>query len=146
MGLRIGFSSPSNRPKMSPRIGFSRSDRPAMSPKFGLSDDRSAGRAGKPEVVQPTLDGNPNSYRWKILREKIVDGMIVVEIRYLDCHNYSGKKILVYHDYKKFQELKSKGVLDPHFLETAYSPMARFEPTDKGWKMALHFIKTYKEV
>ena len=158
MGLRIGFSS-SKRPKLStPKIGGFSSGRPAMSPKyfktsdspsvspryFGTSDNPK--RRRRPDIVQPKLDGEPNKYRWKILTKKIVNGMALVEVQYLDCHNYEGKKILVYLDNKKFQKLKKKGVLDPHFLEKHYSPIARFEPTTRGWKMAVHFAKTYKEV
>jgi len=145
MGMRIGFSSSSSRPTLSPKIGFS-DPAPAMSPKFfGTSDDRSSGKYEK-SIVQPQLDGNPNKYRWKILNEKIVGTMVLVEVSYLDCHNYEGRKILIYRENDKFQELKKKGVLDPHFLEKSYSPIARFEPTVSGWKMALHFAKTYKEV
>ena len=44
------------------------------------------------------------------------------------------------------QQLKKQKLVDPHFSDNAkfYSPIARFEPTEKGWEMALKLIETNK--
>lgn len=83
--------------------------------------------------------GNPNPYKFfidKMERNKD-NGSVVVMITYPDSNNYEGKKILVYDSYKKFQKLVKDQMIDPHFLKDSYSPIARFEPTEKGWELAI---------
>jgi len=86
---------------------------------------------------------NPDPSNFKILTYMQYDsGYIILLVQYLDCTNYEGKKIMVYEStYKEIIEQKS---LDPHFSEnkTKISPIARFEPTDKGWSMANRFVKS----
>ena len=59
-------------------------------------------------------------------------------INYPDCINYEGNKILVFEGIN-YIKLYSQGSIDPHFSnnENFHSPIARFEPTDKGWSMAV---------
>jgi hypothetical protein len=63
-----------------------------------------------------------------------------VEIRYPDCKNYEGKKIMVYEK-TNITQLVSQRKIDPHFSNhpNFRSPVARFEPTPKGWDMAKVF-------
>ena len=84
---------------------------------------------------------NPNPANYKILRSEQIDNYLVVEIQYLDCINYEGKKILVYRDCT-LDKLKKQKLIDPHFCENKnfLSPIVRFEPTDDGWENALKFI------
>jgi len=84
---------------------------------------------------------NPNKYRWSIVRKKRVNDAIVVEVRYHDCVNYGGVKILVYDNYQEFEKLMKTGELDPHFSEDIYSPVARLEPTIRGWALAEELAK-----
>ncbi len=85
---------------------------------------------------------NPNKYRWVILEHYILGKAAVVVIKYKDCTNYDGIKILVYDDSDKFEELRTGGAIDPHFSEDEYSPVARFVPTDKGIEQARQLAKT----
>lgn len=65
---------------------------------------------------------------------------LLLEIQYPDCTNYEGRKILVFED-TALIELTRQGSIDPHFSNNPRfkSPMARFEPTAKGWNNAIKF-------
>lgn len=86
---------------------------------------------------------NPDPKNYKIIEALRVNKSLLIKINYPDCKNYEGNKILVYN-YIDLDILKNQGALfglDPHFSENTskYSPIARFEPTDKGWTNAIKF-------
>lgn len=83
---------------------------------------------------------NPNPENYKILRSERVTKNLVIEIQYLDCKNYEGRKILVFENCT-LKDLEEQRFIDPHFLEDKkyHSPVARFEPTQRGWEAALKF-------
>jgi hypothetical protein len=83
---------------------------------------------------------NPDPNNWMILKDKKIGNFLVVMIQYPDCHNYEGKKILVYENIT-LPKLRQQTKIDPHFCENKNykSPIARFEPTDRGWNMAALF-------
>lgn len=60
----------------------------------------------------------------------------VVEIHYPGCTNREGRKILVFSGLSSSQICKLDWI-DPHFLGLPESPIARFDPTDKGWDLAV---------
>ena len=70
-------------------------------------------------------------------------------IRYHDCTNYEGKKILVYNiSAEEIRNYTGRGYgLDPHFCEhvECLSPIARFEPTTRGWKWAKELVDRLNE-
>ncbi|AXQ69257.1 hypothetical protein HOU02_gp468 [Caulobacter phage CcrBL9] len=88
--------------------------------------------------------GDPDPVKWKLIREQRSGRGLVLEIDYPGCTNYEGRKVLVFQAYS-LDEItkKNKGWLDPHFLNDPklISPVARFEPTDRGWRMALACAK-----
>lgn len=87
---------------------------------------------------------NPNPNNYKIKQTKQVGKYVVAEIIYPDCTNYEGSKILVFENIMvaKLYEVKS---LDPHFCENGcLSPVARFEPTKKGWALAIKMCEACK--
>ena len=86
--------------------------------------------------------GNPNPDKYEIIKSISIGSWLIIEIKYLDCFNYEGKKILVYKDTKLSQLMNQKHI-DPHFSENKkfLSPFARFEPTDEGWNSAVKFCK-----
>ena len=97
----------------------------------------------KPNIslVNETLPNqNPNND--KIIRYEKINNYLLIEIKYLDCINYEGKKIMVYKDCS-IDDLLNQIVIDPHFSENKkmISPIVRFEPTNNGWKMGIKFIK-----
>lgn len=81
--------------------------------------------------------GNPNPKNFKILRVIKIGKYLVVKIKYPDSNNYEGIKILIYKG--SLLKLKKQKTLDPHFSETKrfMVPIARFEPTEFGWKAAI---------
>lgn len=85
---------------------------------------------------------NPNKFRWKILNfYPFPNKWCVVVVRYLDCTNYEGKKVLVYDNRYKFNKLVASKILDPHFSNDDYSPIARFVPTGDGIRLAKNFAR-----
>jgi len=79
---------------------------------------------------------NPDPNRYEIVRFLERGSLLIIEIRYLDCTNYEGRKILLYEC--SLVDLVNQKQIDPHFCEDSkwISPIARFEPTDRGWNLA----------
>ena len=88
---------------------------------------------------------NPDPINFKILN--IYDeGYIAILIKYPDCTNYEGNKILVFDNTIKIKNIINLKKIDPHFCDGGHiPPIARFEPTERGWSMAIDFIKFLKE-
>jgi len=89
--------------------------------------------------VQPTPD--PTNY--EILKSIYVNGYLLLSVKYPDSDNYEGKKLLLFDKNITVTQLKKQGMIDPHFSDNKemLSPIARFEPTPRGWKMAYKFCK-----
>lgn len=66
------------------------------------------------------------------------NGWCVIFVNYQNCLNYDGDKICVYN--KPLSRINAERLLDPHFCLTGIAPFARFEPTHKGYEMAIKFI------
>lgn len=87
---------------------------------------------------------NPNPKNFKINRFEQINGYVLAEITYPDCKNYEGRKILLFKAASMSKIiLNNFGIIDPHFdnAKNVISPIARFEPTQDGWNMALKLIK-----
>lgn len=79
----------------------------------------------------------------KFILENVVEynGNAAVQIKYPNCTNYEGTKIIVYKNvnYKQLASLKE---IDPHFVEgNVIKPFARFEPTEEGWYAAINLLR-----
>lgn len=65
---------------------------------------------------------------------------VVAKIRYPNCTTFEGTKILVFTGVT-VDQVREAGVLDPHFSDKAprgaVVPIARFEPTALGWRLAM---------
>jgi hypothetical protein len=87
--------------------------------------------------TQP-ISVNPNPNNYKILRWEYVNHYLIIAVKYPDCTNYEGVKILVYDKKYSIHQLKNQDSIDPHFSNnrSKISPLARFEPTLRGMKMA----------
>lgn len=96
------------------------------------------------QAAQRRLAGNPDPKVFSIVRTEQVRGMLVVMLVYPNCTNYEGRKILVYEDYKE-DDFRRRREIDPHFCDGCVAPVARFKPTDDGWRMAVAFCKAWKE-
>jgi hypothetical protein len=92
-------------------------------------------------VTKPPGNPDPNNYQLVKAEEK--NGYLVVMIKYPDCTNYEGNKILVFKNLTLLQLVNQK-LIDPHFFpadKKFQSPVARFVPTDEGWNMALALVE-----
>lgn len=83
-----------------------------------------------PAAVAP----NPNPSRWKLLDMNQYEAGYVLKVKYHDCTNFEGVKIMVYRG--KVSTTLVQHPLDPHFTELPNSPIARFRPDATGWTMA----------
>ena len=117
MGIHIGFSSSSNDKSHS---------------MFG---SKSASKFDSKAVVIESSKSlpNPDPNNYVILKHEQVGAFLIVKIKYLDCTNYEGVKILVFKT--TIEKLKAQKYIDPHFCENKkfISPIARFVPTTEGW-------------
>lgn len=84
---------------------------------------------------------NPKPDNYTLLRSKAVNGYLIIELKYHDCTNYEGRKIMVYKC--SLDDLLKQKLIDPHFSNNKnyFSPVARFEPTEQGWENALNLTK-----
>ncbi len=85
---------------------------------------------------------NPRPDNYKIIRHQKLKSFLVIEIQYLDCINYEGRKILVFKC--ELEDLLKQKLIDPHFSDNKnfISPIARFEPTEEGWSCAIQFYNS----
>ncbi len=107
-----------------------------------FSSSKIKGKAGRVIVVETNTLPNPRPDNYKILRDRAIGNCLIVKIHYLDCKNYEGQKILVFEDCTIHALLKQK-LIDPHFSENKkfFSPVARFEPTERGWNHAVRYAE-----
>lgn len=87
-------------------------------------------------VSAPTANPDPSNY--KILSAIENPNGLVVEIQYIGCTNYEGRKILVFEKGVTLIDLVNQKLIDPHFFQNKSfkSPIARFEPTVRGMNLA----------
>lgn len=76
---------------------------------------------------------NPDPKRWKLLKTFRYRHGYVLIVKYLDCTNFEGVKVMVFRGSPSGRRPQS---LDPHFSESILSPIARFRPDEQGVEMA----------
>lgn len=89
-------------------------------------------------VAAPAVAPNPDPSNYKILSAIENPNGLVVEIQYIGCTNYEGRKILVFEKGVTLIDLVNQKLIDPHFFQNKSfkSPIARFEPTVRGMNLA----------
>jgi hypothetical protein len=90
---------------------------------------------------------NPDPNNYTIVKTSMIMNFLIIKIKYHDCINYEGNKILVFENCT-LKDLQEQKLIDPHFSENKkyHSPIARFEPTDGGWRMASHFALHFNKI
>jgi len=103
--------------------------------------------SGSPLGDYPKRNLNPDPSNYKIIDSIQFENALVVSIKYPNCTNYEGNKILVYLN-TTLEELKAQKHIDPHFFESKKfkAPFARFEPTMLGWEAALRLAGNWRTV
>jgi hypothetical protein len=86
----------------------------------------------------------PDPRNFSVHQIKEIGDYVVASVKYANCTNYEGRKILLYRALT-WQNCRNMGVLDPHFSgHPTLDPLARFEPTSAGWEMAIASAKVLK--
>ena len=112
---------------------------------MGISPfSRSSCNTCKPKEREQN-DTNPNPFNFTIMSVSEVNGFVVAKIRYPDCTNFEGEKVLVFR-HATIHDVTSAFEIDPHFCDNDHhlSPIARFLPTPEGMVMAVRFCKAMK--
>jgi hypothetical protein len=93
-----------------------------------------------PERKKPTR--NPDPRNFEILETKRVRNFVIARIKYPNCSNYEGEKILVFKNIT-VKYLRSQRIIDPHFTDkpSELPLFARFQPTQTGWNSAIKMCK-----
>lgn len=84
-----------------------------------------------------TVNVSPDMSGYRIGGRIQVGACTVMQVQFPHCTNFEGVKILVYKG-------EVPAVIDPHFCDDHISPIARFVPTEEGWKMAVAFAEIVK--
>ena len=84
------------------------------------------------EVIR--IGSTPDPTNFNILKQQCVNGYWIYMVQYPGVTNYEGRKILMYSKNFNIDLLRDR--MDPHFFTAGDSPIARFEPTKFGWKLA----------
>lgn len=97
------------------------------------------------DVQTAVSTSNPDPTNWKRIRDLRIGRNLVIWLNYPDCKNYEGDKILVFEKCGWSDLVKQKKI-DPHFStnKNFKSPIARFEPSERGWDWAVNFATTIK--
>lgn len=87
---------------------------------------------------------NPDPKNYKIIKAEEVKGVLILWLKYPDCSNYEGNKVLVFARGITLIDLVNQKSIDPHFSNNTnfISPVARFEPTERGWNWAVSLANT----
>jgi hypothetical protein len=82
-------------------------------------------------------NSNPDPSLFKILKEELVNGYLILLVEYPNCTNFEGKKLMVYKGFNSSAALLklNRGKLDPHFANSKGAPIARFSPTEESNKL-----------
>jgi hypothetical protein len=62
-------------------------------------------------------------------------------IRYPDCTNYEGRKIVLFENVTE-EQIKKLKFIDPHFCNGDHiAPIARYVPTSQGWDRGVKMMQ-----
>lgn len=74
----------------------------------------------------------PDPLHWTLLAKVEFRNAHVLRVKYPDCTNFEGVKIMVYRG-----AYSPRVDLDPHFTDDPHAPIARFRPDEEGWRLAI---------
>lgn len=118
---------------------------PARSPNSDTHSYVEPTHTVKPKAY-PRLEGKnmPDPNDWKVVKAAEMNGFLILKLNYPNCTHYEGNKILVFQG-STLIDLVNQRMIDPHFFKDSKykSPVARFEPTDNGWRMAEIFTAAW---
>lgn len=92
------------------------------------------------DELKKQIAKNPDPSNYEILDVYQSEKSIALRVKYPNCVNFEGIKILVVAG--TLVDLLKRKTLDPHFSEEGFV-IARFEPTSNGWTWAKDFVDTH---
>ena len=101
----------------------------------------------KTKIVKvPVPMSNPNPKNFLIIKHEQIGIYLLIEVKYPDSTNYEGHKIMIFEC--TYESLLKQMSIDPHFSDNPnfHSPIARFEPTKRGWEMGKLLVHTMIEI
>jgi hypothetical protein len=103
-----------------------------------------SGLSPSPASPSRLWDKNPDAKNFNITAAFQVDNFVIAKIKYPNCINFEGDKIMVYRGIT-LKELMNRVEIDPHFKDgDRFSPIARFTPTTEGWQIAEMLVEQLK--
>lgn len=87
----------------------------------------------------------PNPKIFQIVELKEFGCFVIGKIKYPDCLNFEGTKILIWKD-TNIESIRNLDVIDPHFSNSVLSPFVRFKPTQGGYNAAMEFVRTMMNI
>ncbi len=86
-----------------------------------------------------SVSPNPNPFKFKVLKNLVINGCSILLVDYPGCRTFNGEKLLLLR--REWKEGTPNGGhagnLDPHLLGSHHIVLARFEPNELGWKLAI---------
>lgn len=107
----------------------------------------SSWRRSSSRIDTPTVTTNPDPSNYRVLDcQEFPTGYTIIKLRYPDCTNFEGVKILVFA--AKLRDILVQHDIDPHFSESKIKlhPIARFVPTEYGWELAVKFVNQMEPI
>jgi len=98
-------------------------------------DDRYVRYVDREVIKEVDKLPNPDPKNFSVVDFLQAGRHLIVKVVYPNCTNYEGVKIMVYAD-MKWEDFSKLTKLDPHFSKFELSPVARLEPTNRGWQLA----------
>lgn len=139
------FSSHPGRREPSKPIGAPSSDGLKVGKAFFHPYDDIEEIKKRLDKLEKTNRKNPRADKYEIEKAISVGRELVLVVKYPNCKNYEGRKILVYKNMSVEKLLQiNNNLIDPHFTDNKsfVSPIARFEPTEEGLRYACIFANS----
>ena len=88
-------------------------------------------------------NSNPNPKKFEIVSEESSGDWLVLMVKYPNCTNFEGMKIMLFKGYKSSKELlkETGGELDPHFSKAKTSPIVRLRPSLEAWNIVSSIVQ-----
>lgn len=105
------------------------------------------GKNKKDAYAEFAKEIQPSPHHYKILNHAEINGHLILELQYEHAVNFEGRKILVFDQGVTAIDLLGQKWIDPQFIDSkeAFYPIARFEPTERGWQWAKNFCRASNE-
>lgn len=100
---------------------------------MGMSFGKTCYGMGGRSLPASNRAANPNPLKFNIEKYELIGNFLLTQINYPDCLNFEGRKVILFRN-MSLSELQQLGCLDPHFSANG-KIIARFIPTDDGWKL-----------